>query len=121
MLRLGAERAELGVVADQIGGPTPADACLAIAADPAKSGTYHFTGAPDTSWAGFAREIFAQAGLPCAVREIASADYPTAARRPLNSRLDCSATTAAFGLARPDWHAGVARALAELQRDEARR
>ena len=114
------------MVADQIGGPTPADAlaeaCLtiaaALAADPAKSGTYHFAGAPGISWAGFAREIFAQARLPCAVREIASADYPTAARRPLNSRLDCSATTAAFGIARPDWRAGVARALKELHRDE---
>ena len=126
MLRLGAERAELSVVADQIGGPTPADAlaeaCLtiaaALAADPGKSGTYHFAGAPDTSWAGFAREIFAQAGLACAVREIASADYPTPARRPLNSRLDCTATAAAFGIARPDWRAGVARALKELHRDE---
>jgi dTDP-4-dehydrorhamnose reductase len=122
MLRLGAERGEVRVVADQIGGPTPADAlaeaCLtiaaALAAEPGKSGTYHFAGAPEASWAGFAREIFAQAGLPCTVREIVSADYPTPAHRPRNSRLDCRATGAAFGLAQPDWRAGVARALREL-------
>jgi len=122
MLRLGAERAEVAVVADQIGGPTPADAlaeaCMTVAAalanDPGKSGTYHFCGTPAASWAGFAREIFAQARLPCTVREIASADYPTPAHRPLNSRLDCSATETAFGLAQPDWRAGVARALADL-------
>lgn len=129
MLRLGAERTEVRVVADQIGGPTPADAlaeaCLTIAAaiatDPAKSGTYHFSGAPDVSWAAFAREIFAQAGLPCAVREIATADYLTPARRPANSRLDCSATEAAFGIARPDWRQGVARALLALKMDEVKR
>jgi dTDP-4-dehydrorhamnose reductase len=123
MLRLGAEREALCVVADQIGGPTPADAiaraCLsiaeALAADPSKSGIHHFSGAPDTSWAGFAREIMAQAGLPCRIEEIPSADYPTPAPRPLNSRLDCRATTEAFGLPRPDWRAGLARLLTELK------
>ncbi len=124
MLRLGAERDRLSVVADQIGGPTPARAlaaaCLSIAgqlaADPAKSGTYHFSGAPDVSRAGFAREIVSRAGLTCAVDEIPTAAYPTPARRPLNSRLDCSSTEAAFGLARPDWRAGLAEILAELGR-----
>ncbi len=128
MLRFGAERAEVSVVADQIGGPTPADAlaeaCLTIAdrlvIDPAKSGTYHFAGTPDTSWAGFAREIFTQAGLACSVREIATTDYPTPARRPANSRLDCTASEAAFGLKRPDWRAGVARALTKIKAGEAR-
>ncbi|WP_372841366.1 dTDP-4-dehydrorhamnose reductase [Phaeovulum sp.] len=129
MLRLGAERAEIAVVADQIGGPTPADAlaeaCLAIATQlaetPAKSGTYHFAGTPDISWAGFAREIFAQANLPCAVRDIASADYPTPAPRPANSRLDCAATMGAFGLMRPDWRQGVARVLAQITAGEGTR
>jgi dTDP-4-dehydrorhamnose reductase len=126
MLRLGAERPRLTVVADQIGGPTPADAlagaCLTIARQlvlaPEKSGTYHFAGAPDTSWAGFAREIMAQAGLDCGVADIASADYPTPARRPANSRLDCATTQAAFGLPRPDWRQGVARVLNQLQQKE---
>lgn len=77
MLRLGAERDSLSIVADQVGGPTAAGdiaaACLKIAArlaaDPGKSGTYHFAGAPDVSWADFAREIFGQAGLDCAVTD----------------------------------------------------
>lgn len=121
MLRLGAERDTLNVVADQIGGPTPAraiaQACLTIAAhlrdDPGKSGTYHFAGAPDISWAGFAREIMAQAGLACAVTDIPASAWPTPARRPANSRLDCQ-SLAAFALARPDWRAGVAEALHDL-------
>ena len=122
MLRLGAERERLRIVADQVGGPTPAAdiaaACLTVAAalrrDPGRFGTYHFAGAPDTSWAGCARAIFDRAGLPVAVEDIASRDYPTPAPRPLNSRLDCAATTAAFGLARPDWRRGLDAVLAEL-------
>ncbi|WP_333827624.1 dTDP-4-dehydrorhamnose reductase [Pararhodobacter sp.] len=121
-LRLGATRDQLAVVADQIGGPTPADdiarACLTIARAlrdaPAFSGTYHFAGAPDTSWAGFARETFARSGMGCAVTDIPTSDYPTPARRPLNSRLDCSGLDV-FGLDRPDWRAGLDRVLQELK------
>lgn len=121
MLRLGAERDSLNVVADQIGGPTPAadiaDAVYVIAAGlraGAPGGVQHFTGAPDVSWAGFARAIMAQAQLGCIVQDIASSAYPTPARRPLNSRLDCSGL-AAFGLTRPDWRAGLDMILQELQ------
>ena len=123
MLRLGAERDALRVVADQVGGPTPARdiarACVtmagALARDPGLSGTYHFSGAPDCSWADFARAIFEGAGLACAVEDIASEEYPTPAARPRNSRLECSGTTAAFGLARPDWRAGLRDVLADLR------
>ncbi len=123
MLRLGAGRDRLTIVADQIGGPTPAadlaDACLTIAsqliAAPAKSGSYHFSGAPDVSWADFAREIFAQANTSCTVEDIPSAAYPTPARRPMNSRLDNSATMATFAVPRPDWRAGLKDILAELE------
>ena len=123
MLRLGAERDRLTIVADQIGGPTPAgaiaEALLAMAgqmvADPQKGGLYHFAGAPDVSWAGFAREIFRQAGLAPTVIDIPSRDYPTPARRPLNSRLDCSRIAADFGISRPDWRAGLAEVLADLK------
>ena len=119
MLRLGAARDHLTVVADQIGGPTPAAdiaaACLTIAralrADPATSGTYHLSGAPDVSWAGFARAIMEAAALPCTVADIPSSDYPTRARRPHNSRLDCTSLTDTFGIARPDWHAGLETVL----------
>ena len=122
MLRLGADRDRLTIVADQIGGPTPAaaiaDACFAIAAqlldDHSKSGTYHFSGCPDTSWADFAREIFARSGLTPEVVDIPTSGYPTPARRPLNSRLDCSATERTFGLARPDWKAHLTDILKEL-------
>jgi dTDP-4-dehydrorhamnose reductase len=122
MLRLGAERDQLNVVADQIGGPTEAGriaaALLAMTrqmlADPQKGGLYHFAGAPDISWAGFAREIFAQAGLACEVRDIPASDYPTPARRPANSRLDCSRIARDFGIDRPDWRADLDMVLKHL-------
>lgn len=121
MLRLGREREKLTVVADQIGGPTPAraiaEACLIMAeglvVDPGKSGTYHFSGAPDVSWAEFARAIMAQARLACRIEDIPTSAYPTPARRPANSRMDCS-TLSVFGLERPDWRAAVADVLTEL-------
>lgn len=122
MLRLGGERDRLTIVADQIGGPTPAaalaDACLSVAEalsqDPSKSGTYHVSGGPDVSWADFAREIFAQAQIDCEVVDIPTSDYPTPAKRPLNSRLDNTLTETTFGLARPDWRAGLADILSDL-------
>ena len=122
MLRLGRERDRLTIVADQIGGPTPAaalaDACIAAAkgllADPGKTGSYHFTGAPDVSWADFAREIFRQAAIDCQVVDIPTSDYPTPAQRPLNSRLDCRSFETSFGMARPDWRTGLTDILQDL-------
>ncbi len=121
MLRLGRERPALEVVADQIGGPTPAAAIAEALVGTARAlregaagGTHHFSGAPDASWADFAREIMAQARLACRIEDIPSADYPTPARRPLNSRLDCGSLQTAFGLARPDWRAGLGDILKEL-------
>lgn len=122
MLRLGAEREELTVVADQVGGPTPAaaiaDACFAIARKLAAGhpgGTFHFAGKPDVSWAGFAREIMEQAALPARVKDVPSSAYPTTARRPMNSRLNCSDTRQEFGVARPDWREGLREVLADLK------
>jgi dTDP-4-dehydrorhamnose reductase len=121
MLRLGKERESLNVVADQIGGPTPAVAiaqALITAAqamiDGAPGGTHHFAGQPDTSWADFARAIMAEANLLCQINDIPTSEYPTPARRPLNSRLDCSAFTAAFGIPRPDWRDGLNAIVKEL-------
>lgn len=122
MLRLGSERDSLTIVADQIGGPTSARsiaaACMTIAdqllCDQSKSGTYHFSGAPDVSWADFARAIFERAGLDCAVTDIPTSDYPTPAVRPLNSRMDCSSTEAVFGVSRPDWQAELDLVLNDL-------
>lgn len=126
MLRLGAERAELTVVSDQIGGPTPAaeiaKACVSIAAqliaDPGKSGLYHFSGAPDVSWADFARTILQKADRPdrpmAQIRDIPTSAWPTPAPRPLNSRMDCQALTR-FNLARPDWAKAVDLILQDFQ------
>lgn len=123
MLRLGREREVLTVVADQIGGLTPAsaiaDALTTIAramGQGAAGGTYHFAGAPDAAWSDIAREIMDRAGLPARVTDIPSTAYPTPARRPLNSRLDCVTLTRDFGISRPDWRAAVAEILQELTR-----
>jgi len=122
ILRLGAEREALTIVADQIGGPTGAaeiaQACVEIAktlvSEAEKSGIYHFSGAPDTSWADFARAIFDTAKISCAVTDIPSSDCPTPAKRPLNSRLDCTTTEAAFGVFRPDWRVSLTHILTQL-------
>jgi dTDP-4-dehydrorhamnose reductase len=121
MLRLGRERESLNVVADQIGGPTPAAAIAEALLTAAKAmiegapgGTHHFSGAADTSWADFARAIMAVAALPCQIRDIPTAEYPTPAKRPLNSRLDCRALTQAFGIQRPDWREGLKAIVREL-------
>ncbi|UWQ35721.1 dTDP-4-dehydrorhamnose reductase (plasmid) [Leisingera sp. M527] len=122
MLRLGRERDHLTIIADQTGAPTPARdiaaACLVMAqqlmTDPGKPGTYHFAGAPQTSWAGFAREIFAQANVDCTVEDIPTAAYPTPAARPLNSRLDCTSLETVFGIPQPDWRMGLTEILKDL-------
>ncbi|KQI73352.1 dTDP-4-dehydrorhamnose reductase [Loktanella sp. 5RATIMAR09] len=119
MLRLSETRDALSVVADQIGGPTPApaiaDACLKIAktlaAGQGTGGTYHLSGAPDVSWADFARAVFDSAGRNVTVTDIPTAEYPTPAKRPANSRLDCTSTLATFGIIRPDWHRALAKML----------
>jgi len=123
MLRLSQTRDRLDVVADQIGGPTPAAdiaaALLAMARalrDGQPGGTYHLAGAPFVSWAGFAREIFARAGRDVAVRDIPSVDFPTPAKRPLNSRLDCATLETDFGITEPDWRDGLERVLRDLER-----
>lgn len=122
MLRLAQTRDTVRVVDDQIGGPTAAAdiaATLVTLAgamrDGQGGGIHHYAGAPAISWAGFARETFARAGCAVTVTGIATADYPTPARRPLNSRLDCAALTTDFGITAPDWKAGLARVIAQLK------
>jgi len=123
MLSLTETRNALNVVADQIGGPTPARdiaaACLQVAEqlilEPSKSGAYHFSGAPDVSWAEFATEIFAQAVRSVTITPILTADYQTPAKRPLNSRLDCRSTEQVFGITRPNWRDGLKQILEDLE------
>lgn len=122
MLRLSETHDELRVVDDQVGGPTPARAiavaCLEIVrqlqVDPGKSGSYHFSGAPDVTWCDLARAIFAAAGRMTRVHGIPTRDYPMPASRPLNSRLDCTTMETTFNITRPDWRAGLADTLTEL-------
>jgi len=131
MLRLGREREELRVVADQHGAPTfAADLAAAavallprLAAAPAGDpvfGITHLTGAPYTTWHGFADAILAGAarrGQPAPrLVPISTADYPTRARRPANSRLDCS-RAARLGLPPRDWREGLERCLDALMKE----
>ena len=125
MLRLGRERSELGIVDDQRGCPTSArsiagallqiaDVCLQ--GDAPAWGTYHFCNRPPTTWYGFARSIFAQAeGYDdLELKPIATADYPTPARRPANSVLDCTAIEASFGIGQTSWERELAAVLEQL-------
>ncbi|MEM9465433.1 MAG: dTDP-4-dehydrorhamnose reductase [Actinomycetota bacterium] len=121
MLRLGAERDELRVVADQVGCPTSAhdiaDGLLRLADDPI-TGTFHLAGADATSWHGFASAIFDEAGFTVAVEPIATVDYPTPAPRPANSRLASDALAAATGVRLPgytDSLPGVVRAILDSE------
>lgn len=122
MLRLGAEKERLNVVADQIGGPTPAAAiarALLTCADAMvrgqAGGLYHFAGTPVVSWAQFAQHIMQAADLDCAIDFIDSASYPTPAKRPGNSRLDCAAILQDFGIECPDWRDFLPAIIAELR------
>lgn len=125
MLRLGAERDVVRVVADQVGTPTPAAlladvTARALRADPAPAGLWHLTPTGQTSWHGFAAAIFegalARGLLPRApkVEAITTADYPTPAARPAYSVLDCGALQRDFGIVLPDWRASLAATLDEL-------
>jgi len=124
MLDLARTRDRLRVVADQHGCPTNADdlahAVLAVAEamrQPAAryGGIYHAAGAGETTWHEFACAIFAAAGplgwRTPPVEPICTADYPTPARRPADSRLDCGKLAAAFGVRLPDWRPSLARAV----------
>ena len=126
MLRLGAEREELRIIDDQHGAPTSAaDLARAITgiarqltAGSKAFGTYHYAGGGATTWRGFAEAIFARAaeagGRRPRVVPIGTADYPTPARRPLNSRLDCGKITRAFGIQLVPWQDALGAVLAEL-------
>ena len=123
MIRLGRTRDTLGIVADQEGGPTYAGdiakALLAIAkhyaeGNPTPWGIYHYSGLPHISWFGFAQQIFAEAeraGIyekpTPRLNAITTSDYPTPAKRPANSKLDCSKIERAFRLAPSNWQAAL--------------
>jgi dTDP-4-dehydrorhamnose reductase len=122
MLRLSETRDSLEIVADQIGGPTPAsniaNVCLDIITqlkrNPEKAGIYHFSGSPDVSWCEFANKIFSESGLTTVAKPIKTSHYKTRAKRMLNSRLDCGKILNTFDIERPDWHSELKNILEEL-------
>ncbi len=122
MLRLGAERRQLRVVADQIGTPTPAALIADVTAQALQhsqrlSGTWHLTASGQTSWHGFAEAIFAEAlaagvlATVPAVEAIPTSAYPTPAQRPAWSVLDNHALQRAMGIALPSWQDGLKQVM----------
>ncbi len=130
MLRLAQERDSLNVIADQFGAPTGAELLADVAAhalrsvqqQPELAGLYHLAAAGETNWYSYARFVLEQAeavGItlkvaPSQLGSIATSAYPTAAKRPLNSRLNTEKLQHAFVLQLPDWQTGVARMLIEV-------
>lgn len=130
MLRLAGERDSLTVIDDQFGAPTSAELLADVTAHaieaamkrPELAGLYHCAAAGETTWHGYAKFVIEQAlalgwalkAGPSDVAPTSTASYPTAAERPLNSRLDTSRLRAAFGLVPPPWQHGVKRMLQEI-------
>ena len=133
MLRLAKEREELKVIADQIGAPTGAELLADVTAHAIRTvqttpdgqtlaGLYHLVAGGETSWYDYAKFVVEYARrvdlplrvAPDAILPIATTDYPTPAKRPLNSRLDTQKLQSAFGLLLPDWKDGVQRMLVEI-------
>lgn len=126
MLRLGAERETMSIVADQIGAPSFAMHLAyytlqalekAVQMETFPSGVYHMVNSGETSWHGFAQTIFAEAqqrNVPLQIKTvepIPTSAYPTPAKRPLNSRLNCSKLHTVFGITLPTWQQGLAQAM----------
>jgi dTDP-4-dehydrorhamnose reductase len=132
MLRLSESRDEVNVVADQFGCPTSAnDIAIAIvsiakrlATDPSAHlrGVFHMSGTGETNWADFAKQIFAfsaeNGGKSIVVNDITTAQYPTPARRPANSRLDCCKLEEVYGIRLPEWQISTRAVMAALAQNK---
>lgn len=132
MLRIGAQQGTIRVVADQRGTPTQAgDLAISLATiaqcfvdDPHRpSGTWHCANSGETTWHGLATHVFACAAhhgfkVPSEVQAITTAEYPTPARRPADSRLDCSRLAADFGITLRPWRAAVEEIVATLAQEK---
>ena len=128
MLSIANDREEVGVVADQRGNPSSAldiaDGIISVArnlvasGDVAQRGIFHMAGNGEATWADFAERVFAasaaRGGPTAIVRRIGSSDYPTPARRPANSRLDCDKIARLHGVKLPDWHRSVDEVVGKL-------
>jgi dTDP-4-dehydrorhamnose reductase len=125
MLRLAKSKPELNIVADQIGSPTPARLIAQITTlaihSQLKTGLYHLAPRGETSWHGFAQEIFSQARQageqlsmsPENAHAIPTSDYPTPAKRPLNSRMALNKLENTLNIQLPDWQSQLALTLGE--------
>ena len=135
ILRLAGERESLNIVADQHGAPTSAALLADVTAqlvrqkqregnDNFPSGLYHLVAGGETTWCDYAKFVLSEARsagkpltlTPDAIRAIASSEYPTAAQRPANSRLDTTKLRRTFGLELPDWQCGVRHILQQILR-----
>jgi dTDP-4-dehydrorhamnose reductase len=135
ILRLALEREQLNVVADQYGAPTPAALLADITAQVVRQrqregdenfpfGLYHLVAGGETTWCEYAQFIVSEARAadrpvkltPETIRGISSSEYPVAAKRPANSRLDTGKFRKAFGLELPDWKSGVRHILQQILR-----
>jgi dTDP-4-dehydrorhamnose reductase len=130
MLKLAQERDALKVIDDQIGAPTGADLLADVTAHAIRtalqnddvSGLYHLVAGGQTSWHGYASfviEFARQAGVEIkvaseAIFPVPTAAFPTAAKRPINSRLDTSKLRNTFHMTMPHWQTGVTRLLTEI-------
>jgi dTDP-4-dehydrorhamnose reductase len=134
MLRLARERDQLRIVNDQIGAPTSSDSLARGTVDVLQKicrpdlaeslfGTYHMTASGETSWFGFAGEIFGQASTQLSLRipmlhPITTSEYSTPAKRPLNSRLNCEKLKLSFGVIMPTWEECLASVMTTLSSAE---
>jgi dTDP-4-dehydrorhamnose reductase len=134
MLRLARERDQLRIVNDQIGAPTSSESLaratvsvlqniLRVGPAEAAFGTYHMAARGQTCWFGFAGEIFKQASTQMALRvpklyPIMTSEYPTPAKRPLNSRLNCEKLELSFGVIMPTWQECLTRVMTTLSSAE---
>ena len=130
MLRLAQERERLTVIDDQFGAPTGAELIADVTAhalrqclrQPADAGLYHLAAGGETTWHGYANKVLDLARLSggaikikaTQVAPVLTSAFPTAARRPLNSRLDCQKLQVSFGLALPQWERGLGRMMGEV-------
>ena len=120
ILKLAADRPELKIVADQYGAPTwsrdlAALAAHIVAAPVVPSGIYHATNAGETTWHGFSTEFLRLAHVETNLIPIPTSAYPTPAKRPLNSRLNCDKLHQTFGIRLPDWQTSLARVMNQLR------
>lgn len=118
MQRLGAEKSEIGVVADQWGSPTSAHdlaKAILVAVENPTYGIYHFSNEGVTNWAIFAEEIMSLSGLNCKVNHITTADYPTPAKRPEYSLMSKEKFSKIFGVEVPEWEHSLEKVVHKLE------